>query len=237
MPGPLVLDSLVPGEVVEVRVYATAFGQEDINRMFFRINADTGVPDNTTADVLAAFILDWRIPVIPLLPPDYKVRQYWAGIIDKVNIVAGPPVKYVPVYSNQTVVLGNSSDEGTLMAADSLPMYNTFSVQRYGTIRNKYWRSGMHLSPVDEAQQKNGTVDSTTYAAILTTFTANFTGPLLGAALADTNAVYSLFSYALAGQLALTQAHMEDATQNIVNWVPNRNLGSQLSRKPRNAGY
>lgn len=232
---PITLVDLDIGNVVEIRVYGKASGQQIINRFFYRIQSDTGFNGITTADMAERFRTKWQSGALGYLPDYYGVIQYWAGRVAQVTPIVGPPARYKPVYDQEAVFLGTTADNGSGGVTGYLPLTDTATMQRFGEIRNKHFRSAVHFGPIKESDQSDGILEAAAQTAFKTDWELQFRGLLFAAATSTHNAYSVVFSYSLGVAESITT--MDNATQNIEAWVPNAQLGTQRSRKQRAAGY
>jgi hypothetical protein len=224
-----------PNQVVEGRLYGVWRDQEYINKCYFRLINDTGAGTITNQTLALALQTAWRANMAVLVPTDFTLRQYWCGTIHSVVRIPGPPVRWLVSYVDQTVVLGDTADIGTHAASTWLPPTDAVTMNRFGEVRNKNWRSSIRLGPIDEEDQTVGLLFTPAVAVYNAALAAMFTNPFTPAGVNDVIALNCLFSPALA--VGLTQLTMDGAAQNIFEWRASRLVGTQRTRKIRSAGY
>lgn len=231
------LPSQVTGQVVEGRVYGIWRDQEWINKFYWRIEADTIPGPGSLENQIIAIQMqtNWQASLAPIVPPDFKVRQYWAATIHSVVAIVGPPRRWVVSYVDQTIVLADLADVGTSTDLEWMTPIDAATMNRFGEIRNKNWRSNIRVGPVSEDSQNKGLMTDPAITLYNTAYSAFAFNPFTPSGTYDVIAINTIFSPALA--VGKTQIHMEDACQNISEWRVSRLVGTQRTRKVRAAGY
>lgn len=234
---PVFLPPLDAGQVVEMRMYAIWQGQEFINKHYAYLTGDGGALEVTTQDVLLAFRTKARLAFKPVTPAEYFVREWWAGVIHSVVKITSPPApdRWKVSYTDQTIALGTlANDTGTSSETQWCPPYCAVTMNRYGAVRNKNWRSTIRQGPVAESDQKNGYLEDASQTIYNNAY-LNVKGDLWTVGSFDRLATLCLFSPALAvGKLP---TGMIDAAQGINDWLSSETIGRQNTRKYRPAGY
>src|ERR1700680_557728 len=159
MAGPMVLNALAANQVIRVQVRGIAYNQEDFNTYYYLVrNPVIPGPDSVfTSDVALAFRAAWRASILPLLTSDYLVLQYNIARIIQVNVVVGPPKRYVQVIDNQYMLPGDPvvAVGGTL--PPSARLFDAMNVRRICQPDNKNFRPSNRYSPLpDTAVDANG---------------------------------------------------------------------------------
>lgn len=234
----VVLDPYVAGDVAEVRVYATWKNQEFIQKHYYRM-LDSAIPgvDVTATQVLLDVQTLWQANIAPIVPASFVVRQYWCGTIHSVVMIAAPPRpnRWLVSYTDQAILLGDVDDKGTDATTEWCPTTDAVTMNRFGFVRSKNWRSSVRQGPLAEADQNSSLLEDTAITEYNTAFEAAWGVDLPIGGTAILVPVPSLFSPALA--VGKTHDHMEDATQQVNEWRASKLVGRQTSRKIRAAGY
>jgi len=226
---------LVVGDVVEVRVVGLCKGQQVINRYHWVAIAGTvGGPPTDTQQIAIAMRLRYQSQMIPVMYTSYSVLNYFVGVITNVTRNAGPPVTYTLTYRDQTIEVGTAADVGTLALVDQLPTFDAMDLQRVCGVRNKFSRGSVRISPHDEQDQKDGSFLDPRPGDIKTAITAFHTAqaiPIGGPLVTLQPIVFS------AANSAGQPYPFGTRSEWLVQYVPNRLVSSQVSRKTRNRGY
>jgi len=231
----VVLTPFVDGDVAEVRTYATWKNQEFIQKHYYRM-LDTAVPgtDLDAGIILAAVQILWQTNIAPLVPVDFVIRQYWCATIHSVVINPTPTPHLVISYTDQAIILGDVDDKGTDMTTQFCPTTDAVTMNRFGFVRSKNWRSSVRQGPLAEADQNSSIMEDTAMTEYNDAFTAAW-GTDITPVGTTLEAVPSLFSPTLG--IGKTHAQMVDASQQLVEWRASKLVGRQTTRKIRAAGY
>lgn len=232
------LTPYVEGDVAEVRIYATWKNQEFIQKHYYRM-LTTAPPgsDLTATGVLLNIQTNWQASIAPIVPAAFVVRQYWAATIHSVVKITTPgkPFRWLVSYTDQAILLGDVDDKGTDATTEWLPTTDAVTMNRFGFVRSKNWRSSVRQGPLAEADQNSSLLEDTAVLEYNTAFMAAFGGDLVIGGVSAVTPVPSLFSPALA--VGKTHDQMSDATQQINEWRASKLVGRQSTRKIRAAGY
>lgn len=147
--------------VQEVTVEATYFGQQIIQRHYYRYSDPLAPLPGTSTAFLLDFRTAFRANIIPVMFTDYIVSRYvLRQVRDASMILPGPPSTWRTLYSTAyDILVGAAGDIGLLpvgVGLDYLPNANAMRIKKNPATP---WRGFFKASYVRTAPHNNGQLD------------------------------------------------------------------------------
>ncbi len=233
-----------PTAVCQVSVVAKFEGQLVVNTFDYVSSTPSpavGVPDVSVGELLLAFRSVWRSSILPLFPFQYQVGLY-KGMVTEARFPASVPGTPVhpcePVYGDAESIAGVITTDAGTLTGDVLPSYCAVGCQKLNARVGRNWRGFTHFTPVSEAQQDLGVLTGgtvTAYESALVNF-LQFTWGTAPLQMVMKLCVFSRTLFLTEGLTAATQTPNQSSFMTHVSgYRVQPNLGSQLTRKKKNA--
>jgi len=225
------------GDVVEVRMMGRDLEstQEIDNRVHLRATAIAG-GGASLSDLIDRMQLKWRSYPLPNLNSRYRVVEYRAyKIASAVPLTPTPftPHPFKVIYGEQYIRPGIIPDDVGGTSGDALPDYVAVSVKKVAANPSKFYRGGMRLGLISEADTvaAGQSLTLTSYAAWVAAMTGYFLNFTASTAPNSADMEYCVFSGTSLAWFEAPGAPPVNATSPMVNAVVHPLVGSQVSRK------
>lgn len=232
---------LLRANPINIVVHAVSHGQQIINSFTYRSQNPAGVSTlSSSASFLTSFRSAFRANFLFQAYPDYVVYRYWLRVIIGATLIPDTdPAQYRPAFGPFEDFLAGApgTDFGQRpLASQYLPEFVAMNMRRIHVLMGRrFFQSSIRVSPFAEEDQ--GATPNEFDAATLTrwntamdifAFTALNDGEPPG-----NEWFHCTFSPTYYGRTIPPLLSLREATNPVTNYVGNKNVTSQNSRKVR----